>query len=886
MSTKLNDNLFVAGLVLASLVFSVAANAQTDYNVRNDLELRDVLKLPGDKHIVFIDNVIVESPYDFTVNDSKVSIDLGKYNFQGNDTAIFKGNGEVTIKGSTTGFNGGLLLQERITLNYEGIYSMSGVDRFGTGPMDDVKVNLKREGSMWNGSTLPGPYIAALADVRDGTLIIGDRGKATMNVYNGNIVKNSETILGAYAGGDGSLNLTGDDVDWFTSGSFYVGYGGKGMLNISGGVETKTGSIVVGKEDTANGELKISGQGTTVNLYGREGDGSMSSSGKGVMNLTDGALLNFDESKTRLGDLSGYAPKLGLGEGASIVNNSTVFGAITGPAGQSLKTGTIIGHPGGSLTFQNGSTLEGSLDILVGTNTFETGSVITPGEHQDNVVFGRINFQNKTFVHKSTAATYIDFNVHGVEGFSDPNNVYGVTYLGDGGRDTLYITGDALLAGDVYFRPQSGYYSDDIDVRFMQLSGGAITGQYENMTVTPSRWFRNPTLELNGGDNHFKAERNETPFTDVANSKNLRGVGNSLNDIYNAQDNVEWLNVLDWVWLMNDNELRGAMRQLAGETRANSFLMPLRSPWKFVFDRTDLGEIGRNQQEQQRDCGVFRSHLTKTVKNDLWAAPFYDYFHASFDDNASATTNSQLGVLVGYDKALSSKSTLGFLFAYSDSDLKQLYSRVSADDFLFGLHYNTLLQQRYELKLWGSYGTQAYRLRRELPLPEQDGRTTARYSGNTVALSSQIAMPLKWRTTVLRPFAALDLNVVQQNSATEQGYEAIALRYNDACWTQLSGRVGVRTDYVWRRWESHASLSYALMFAGNEAPTVKNQFIAGGQSFKIQGTDLGRHFVNFGLGGHRWLDHQKTRMLFVQYNGEYGKNSNEQTVSLGYQHAF
>ena len=894
MSKKPNDNrLTLAALLTASLFLSATVMAG-DYTVRNDKELESVLKIAADpvKNIVFIDNIIVENPQVFEINPrDRVYIDLDRYNFQGNGAVYLRGDGQITIHGSTTGFNGGLHIRDHITLNYEGIYSMSGIDRFGDAVGDDVIVNLIKPGSKWNGSILPGPFLEKLADAdtRDGTIIIGDAGKAVMNVSSGNTVMNAETILGAKTTGEGSLNLSGGDANWFTSGSFYVGYEGKGTLNISEGVKTRTGSIVVGKEAGSNGVLNITGQGTVVNLYGRQDDNNaLMSKGGGVMSLTDGALLNFDDTTTRLGDRSGDIPKLGLGAGASIVDHSKIFGALTG------KPGWIIGDQNGipnanSLTFQNNSVLEGKLNVSMGEIVFNTGSIVTPGlgSYRNHAGFGYFNFVNDTFVHRTDAATYIDFNVHGdINSDLNPLEVYGnVGYLNDAGRDRITIDGDAVLAGDVYLRPLSGYYSDHVDVDFMYING-ALTGQYERLNLIPSRWFRNPRLEYETGVNHFRADRNTTPFTDIANSYNLRGVGGALNGIYNAQTNAEWLRVLDWMWLMNDNELRSFMRQLSGETRASSFLMPIRAPWRFAFDRTNVNEISSSQRERQRDRSTFQSQGAKIVNNDVWAAPFYDYFHGSFDGNANSSTNSRFGLLAGYDRALSVKSSLGFLFSYSTSELNQWYSRVSADDYLMGLHFNTTLRDKYELKLWGSYGTQAYRLHRDIFINDRLERMTAGYTGNTVALSSQIAMPIKWRSFILRPLAALDLSVVQQNKAADQGYEAIALQYEASTWAQLFARIGIKADYVWRQWDCNASLSYALMFAGDEAPTVKNRFLAGGPSFNVAGTDLGRHFLNLGVGGRRWLNDQRTQSLFFQYNGEYGGHSNNQTVALGYQRFF
>ena len=892
MSKKMNPNhLTLTGLLLVSLFLSVTTLAG-DYSVRNDKELESVLKIVDPvKNILFIDNVIVEDPQMFAINPGdQVYIDLDQYNFQGNDAVYFRGDGAITINGSTTAFNGGLHLQGNLTLNYEGVYSMSGVDRFGDQVGDVVTVNLTQPGSVWNGAVLPGPFLANLVDAetRDGTLIIGDAGKATMNVINGNTVRNAETILGAQSTGEGLLNLSGGNANWYTSGSFYVGYEGKGTLNVSNGVNTQTGSIVVGKEAGANGTLNITGLGTVVNLYGRLDNDQLRSEGYGVMYLMHGAFLNFDDSATQFGERSGYVPKLGLGNGASIVDDSKIFGAIDG------NTGRIIGIDrngdlnDNSLTFRNNSVLEGSLKISMGINQFLTGSIVTPGlgSYRTHEGFGRFDFTNNNFFHDSSATTYIDFDVHGDKNCVPPV-VYTDGYLGDRGRDLIAIDGNATLDGTIEFRPQSGYYSDNIAVDFMHITGTiADEKMYDNMRLIPSRWFRNPTLVKSDESVDLVMARNKTPFTNIANSYNLRGVGGALNGIYNAQTNAEWLNVLDWMWLMNDNELRGFMRQLSGETRASSALMPVRAPWRFAFDRTDVNEIGRYQREQQRCCDTFCSSSTKIVNNDLWAAPFYDYFHGSFDGNANSSTNSRIGIMVGYDRALSAKSSLGFLFAYSSPELNQWYSRVSADDYLMGLHFNTILRDKYELKLWGSYGTQAYRLHRDIFVNDRVERMTAGYTGNTVALSSQIAMPIKWRSFIVRPLAALDLSIIQQNGATERGYDAIALRYDDSCWTQLFGRLGVKADYTWRRWDCNASLAYSLMFLGDEAPTVKNQFLAGGSSFRVRGTDLGRHFLNIGLGGRRWLNDQKTQMLFVQYNGEYGENSNEQTVAVGYQRAF
>jgi len=274
------------------------------------------------------------------------------------------------------------------------------------------------------------------------------------------------------------------------------------------------------------------------------------------------------------------------------------------------------------------------------------------------------------------------------------------------------------------------------------------------------------------------------------------------------------------------------------------------------------------------------------MSNGLWASPFYDFLRANDDGNVSAATNSRIGFITGYDRALSNRSSLGLVFLYSHPELTQQHSRVTADEYLVGVHYNTLLQDRFELKLWGSYGVQSYSMKRNIAIPNNFGQLTSSYTGNTAALSSQIAMPIKWREFIFRPHAALDLNYVQQNGATENGYDAIRLHYHSSDWVQLLGRVGMKAEYTYERWDLSSTLGYSRLLAGGSAPTVKNQFVTDGPAFEIDGNDLGSNFFTFGLGARRWLNEKNTRNLFIHYNSEYSKKANVQTAMIGCQFVF
>jgi uncharacterized protein with beta-barrel porin domain len=410
--------------------------------------------------------------------------------------------------------------------------------------------------------------------------------------------------------------------------------------------------------------------------------------------------------------------------------------------------------------------------------------------------------------------------------------------------------------------------------------------------VEPSRWFENKRLEIQNDGNHLLMDRRQSPFTTAGNDSNSQSVGGALDSIYNANDNYSWLHILDWVWLMNDNELRKTLHQLAGEAKASSFYLPLRNQWRYGFERVNWSQSGNHVY-----FGTQNIANPKTANNNVWVTPYYDYFHAADDGNVTSTTTERVSFLAGYDRALMktpyfgavSKSAFGLIFGYSQPKLDQGLSRIIADDYLLGGHFNTRLYEKYELKLWGGLGAQQYRLNRNVPVPKVNGNLSSEYTGTSWSGSVQMARPFYYRHyLVLRPLAALDLMVVNQNSATEEGqYEPIILRYQRSKWTQLFGRIGVRADYAWGRYNLNGSLSYSYLMCGDQTPVSTHQFVyAGSSPFEVQGNNLGRSLLNLNLGTQIHLDRLKTSVLFLQYNGEYSKHSNGQTATIGYQKLF
>ncbi|MDR2762711.1 MAG: autotransporter domain-containing protein [Planctomycetaceae bacterium] len=970
------------------------------------------------KWIKLEDNISVPGTMQFLLPDNgNLVIDLGMHNLQTGSNFYFDSNApsNVTIIGSTMIANGGMQLHGETTLNYFGTYSFGRADILASDATDNVTFNLTGIHSRLDATNTIPKFVnvlpTAIANYETGTIVLGESGKATINLSSGNDAESGEIIVGAKANSKGELNLSGiyevDDIynpekmikkstTWNNTGTLYIGYLGEGEANITSGAVFKAGSIGIGIDsdagNTGKGVLNVEGIGdfidktksqsflvvkgelinakdrdyiaeteffntdtTRIYIYGRDdeikqpndkhagfldpttGRNTLKSIGNGTMNITNGTIIHFDETKTVSGEPSNYTPKITLGAGDSFVDNSIIIGArdaINGDSDNDGKpdpdkfddVGLIDGTDltgslqANTLTFRNNAVLQGNLKIHIGENIFRTGSVLTPGfgsydlylpssKVTDQERFGRVELKNNLFKHETDATTIIDFGVHGDQNYgSDPSKQTAYPNGGDNygyadneyyqGRDLITVEGNASLAGDAYFRPQTGYYSDKIKVDFIRASG-TIDGQYERLHLYPYRWFRNPELLNDNQMNMLVADRNVTPFTDVARSFNQRGVGGALNRIYNDQSNDKWLPILNWFWLMNDEQLREAERLLSGELKASSFYMPLRSAWKYGFERVNWSEVGRKVYFGQQDS--FNPQIKKSA---FWATSFFDYMSIDDDHNVSSIATQRVSFMTGYDRALPSfcdvggfsDSAFGVIFSYSQPKMDQAGCRVIADDYLVGFHFGTRVYSEYELKTWVGVGSQRYKLERHIPVPGYDPLLYSEYKGNSVSGSIQASRPVKWYGIMFRPLLGLDINYIKQNSKVESYGDdvmrQVALRYYGSDWFQTFGRVGLRVDSSKRKIYGRvcnltASIGYSYLLCGDQAPESVHEFAyAGGGKFKILGNNLGRSFVNVDVGGQLHLNKDKNRFIYIMYNSNYGKYMNAHAMSVGYQFMF
>jgi T5SS/PEP-CTERM-associated repeat protein len=130
-----------------------------------------------------------------------------------------------------------------------------------------------------------------------GKLHIGSGGVGRVSVSRGGEIDGaSEIVLGRFAGGNGTLTVTGEGSNAYTSGALRVGHEGVGTLRIEnrGGVTVHNDVFIGGNAATADGTVIVTGAGSefpsnlNITPTGRPGNLSVGGLGRGSLTIENG----------------------------------------------------------------------------------------------------------------------------------------------------------------------------------------------------------------------------------------------------------------------------------------------------------------------------------------------------------------------------------------------------------------------------------------------------------------------------------------------------------------------------------------------------------------------------------------------------------------------
>ena len=314
-----------------------------------------------------------------------------------------------------------------------------------------------------------------------------------------------------------------------------------------------------------------------------------------------------------------------------------------------------------------------------------------------------------------------------------------------------------------------------------------------------------------------------------------------------------------------------ASYEVSGVVNANSLMLGQWKTSSYAAKHLDLTHWGMSQ-----DMAFWVEAVHQTTD--------FDGGHNSRPYGISRT-----GFLLGGEER-SDDCVFGMLGGYSQARLYSQGDKFKADDTQFGFYAGTKVCNRVDTKLHIGYGHQEYGSRRFLRSPlliatGEAEQINGRFSGDSMSMTLELAVPFDWTLFQLKPLFAIDSDLTWQygyGETGETGYElGFSRNFFDRTFTRigLEGQIGCVKRYT--PMTLTGRINYSRQVGGNPYPIVRSTFLADSStSMRIGGLDPGKDFINLGVG-LRW-NIDTSRSFYGDYDLTSSKRSTAHFASLGY----
>ncbi|MDR3199757.1 MAG: autotransporter domain-containing protein [Planctomycetaceae bacterium] len=524
----------------------------------------------------------------------------------------------------------------------------------------------------------------------------------------------------------------------------------------------------------------------------------------------------------------------------------------------------------------------------------------------------------------------------------DPNYDAIIVQRGDSSASKADVL--AELSGTLNIHARlTDYYRENNDLLVVQTIGdskpGSILSMYEKLHIMPHRFFDDPQQEIRHDENNndqlwVTMKRKNNPFMESGNTHNEKETGKGLDSVYMDQiqsGRKDWLPMLRYFWYLNEEEFLDAYRLFSGEVRAHSLLLPMTNQWRYAHNRIDFRTCNNVKHNHQKPCAEtagnpkeyihcgavknrWKEYFKKLVPDmRLWGSIISDNMETDNDGNAADNRIHRYGIVAGIDRScLRPESYIGIMIGLNRGKLNTYQAYAQDDDLNIGLYHGTKLFEKWEWKNYLGVGIQDYNMRRTVninltdlewheedygfknnPLGDFGGTLTSDFLGYSLSGSTELAQPFYFGDCgeyLFRPYMALDLAMVWQNSTKEDGHfensGLVTLNYLSATNIRVYGRPGFILERNGRRTSLHGGLSYAFLMGGRRYTDTENRFQIGGSTFNIRGVDDGSGFITWNFGGNVYFGKQKHCSVILDYWGSAGSHSVTQSAQLGFQKKF
>jgi fibronectin-binding autotransporter adhesin len=759
------------------------------------------------------------------------------------DGTLQLGNGGTSgaIAGNVVD-NGTLAIDRSDNVTFGGAIS-------GTGEFTQIGAGttVLTANNTYTGSTIVASGGLTVHGALSGTtsLSVGDGGSALLTIENGGAISDATGSVGRVPATSGTATVTGAGSAWSNSGTLTIGDAGTGTLSVDHGASVSAAEIVIG--DVGSGSLSIAngasvsapaiviadqaGSIGTLTIGAPSGETPAASGTLDPPTITFGSgngTLQFNQTDaTYIFDavLVGPGTIVQNGPGTTILTaDSSGFTGNTVVADGALEVDGILGGPGSTVTVNAGDTLEGT-GTIGGAVSISKGGTLSPG----GTAIGTIT-------------------IGGNLAFA-PGSNYRVD-LSPGAADLTRVGGTATPAGAVNVIAAPGSYPASETYTILTAAGG-VNGTFDSLTTATNSIFLQPSLRYDANDVYLVLS--SAPFSSVAVTANQQAVAGAVASL--APSNPVFDALFD---AQSAQQARAGLDALSGEIHASM-----------------AGEM-LQESRYVRDAVLARLRGSYDVPDPpdpqygAWIASLGAFGSAGSDANAADFDRSVVGLIAGFDAALSNTLRGGIAGAYTHSaiNIDARASQATSDDFTIALYGAGTL---YGLDVRGgaAYAWQEVRTLRAIDFDGFFDNDRAHYQAPAVQAFGELGYGIPVDTVTLEPFVNAAYVNLNENGFAETGGAAALASPSQTLDTEFATAGIHASHFVTNILEAPLALRGTLGWVhdfGDVTPGLALAFASGSTPFTIDGTPLARNSALAELGFDIAIgEHAK---FAVDYSGE------------------
>lgn len=672
------------------------------------------------------------------------------------------------------------------------------------------------------------------------------------------------------------------------------------------------------------------------------GDGAVSGSIAGNVNIASGATLAFNRSDRVVfgGAVSGAGQLRHAGAGTLVLTGqntftgNTLIDTGTLQVGDGGTTGSITGNIAnqGSLVFNRSDDLvyAGAISGAGGTSKLGAGALVLTGDSSaytgitqlsagtlqvDGKLGGSVLAATGTTlagagglnsVTVGSGATLSPGNATTQQGRMtlsgdltfQPGSTYRVTSTANGQNSSVQVAGTANLGGSVVQVGENGNYAASTTYTILSANNG-VQGRFD--TVSSNLAFLTPSLSYDSNRVDLVVNLKDVPadgggsrpieFADAAVTGNQRSVAGALQSL--PTNSALYRHILN----LPNGAPPEAFDALSGEAHAStaSVLQNVsgsftQMPMTRLHANLNAGQVP-GAPTAQLGMGDAAS-LPQSAAQPLWTQVFGKWTTLAGDSNSAKTTQSDAGVTIGGDVAVGGGWRLGGAVGYANSDsrTRERASSAETDSYSIAVYGGKAFDAgpgKINLSLGAAYSWHDVDTQRSTAAAGLDQTLKASYGASTSQFFTELgyAAPVNEHLT-LEPFIAANYSDLRTRGFTESGGDA-ALRgqssRNDITTTTLGLHALTTFDSAGARGYARGTLGWRHAF-GDLNPASVLAFAQGGDSFTATGTPVARDAVVVELGVGIAVSKRTT--VGVSYGGQFGDGNRQNIGTLDVRYRF